>query len=79
MAGLPLRNTETGHAVASPSIVGGNLGLRSLFEIHDYFRLLRDFVHQHPWLFALTEAGCSTNSGIPDYRESGTVGSPMRP
>ena len=30
---------------------------------------LRDFVDRHQRLFVLTGAGCSTNSGIPDYRE----------
>jgi NAD-dependent SIR2 family protein deacetylase len=31
---------------------------------------LEDFVDRHPRLFVLTGAGCSTNSGIPDYRDS---------
>jgi NAD-dependent SIR2 family protein deacetylase len=31
---------------------------------------LRDFVDRHQRLFVLTGAGCSTNSGIPDYRDS---------
>lgn len=30
---------------------------------------LRDFVQAHRWLFVLTGAGCSTDSGIPDYRD----------
>jgi NAD-dependent SIR2 family protein deacetylase len=30
---------------------------------------LRDFVERHRRLFVLTGAGCSTNSGIPDYRD----------
>lgn len=30
---------------------------------------LRDFVARHPRLFVLTGAGCSTDSGIPDYRD----------
>ena len=31
---------------------------------------LQDFVGRHESLFVLTGAGCSTNSGIPDYRDS---------
>jgi NAD-dependent SIR2 family protein deacetylase len=30
---------------------------------------LRDFVERHRRLFVLTGAGCSTDSGIPDYRD----------
>jgi NAD-dependent SIR2 family protein deacetylase len=33
------------------------------------FTSLRDFVDRHRRLFVLTGAGCSTNSGIPDYRD----------
>jgi NAD-dependent SIR2 family protein deacetylase len=31
---------------------------------------LNDFVDRHPRLFVLTGAGCSTGSGIPDYRDA---------
>jgi NAD-dependent SIR2 family protein deacetylase len=31
---------------------------------------LQDFIDQHRRLFILTGAGCSTRSGIPDYRDS---------
>lgn len=31
---------------------------------------LVDFVNSHPRLFVLTGAGCSTESGIPDYRDA---------
>lgn len=31
---------------------------------------LVDFVRRHPRLFVLTGAGCSTDSGIPDYRDA---------
>jgi NAD-dependent SIR2 family protein deacetylase len=30
---------------------------------------LREFIQSHPKLFVLTGAGCSTDSGIPDYRD----------
>jgi NAD-dependent SIR2 family protein deacetylase len=33
------------------------------------FDSLQDFVRQHRRIFVLTGAGCSTNSGIPDYRD----------
>ncbi|MBV8743303.1 MAG: NAD-dependent protein deacetylase [Sinobacteraceae bacterium] len=32
--------------------------------------LLREFIQRHPRLFILTGAGCSTDSGIPDYRDT---------
>jgi len=32
--------------------------------------LLVEFVRRHPRLFVLTGAGCSTESGIPDYRDA---------
>lgn len=31
---------------------------------------LREFIEAHPRLFVLTGAGCSTDSGIPDYRDT---------
>jgi NAD-dependent SIR2 family protein deacetylase len=31
--------------------------------------MLRDFIERYPRLFVLTGAGCSTDSGIPDYRD----------
>jgi NAD-dependent SIR2 family protein deacetylase len=34
------------------------------------FASLQDFVDRHQRLFVLTGAGCSTNSGIPDYRDA---------
>jgi NAD-dependent SIR2 family protein deacetylase len=32
--------------------------------------VLRDFIDRHRRLFVLTGAGCSTDSGIPDYRDA---------
>ncbi|HVE20964.1 MAG TPA: NAD-dependent protein deacetylase [Acidocella sp.] len=32
--------------------------------------LLQDFIDRHRRLFVLTGAGCSTNSGLPDYRDA---------
>lgn len=32
--------------------------------------VLRAFIERHPRLFVLTGAGCSTDSGIPDYRDA---------
>jgi NAD-dependent SIR2 family protein deacetylase len=32
--------------------------------------LLAEFIERHPKLFVLTGAGCSTDSGIPDYRDA---------
>ena len=33
-------------------------------------RALAAFIHRHERLFVLTGAGCSTDSGIPDYRDA---------
>ncbi|WP_256354278.1 MULTISPECIES: NAD-dependent protein deacetylase [unclassified Variovorax] len=38
-------------------------------EPMDSAAALADFVLRHPRLFVLTGAGCSTESGIPDYRD----------
>ena len=40
---------------------------------------LEDFIAAHRRLFVLTGAGCSTGSGIPDYRGPGSVGRVRRP
>jgi len=34
------------------------------------FSSLGEFIENHPRLFVLTGAGCSTDSGIPDYRDA---------
>ena len=41
--------------------------------------LLLDFLESHPRLTILTGAGCSTESGIPDYRSPGGVWSRHKP
>ena len=40
---------------------------------------LQDFVGRHENLFVLTGAGCSTDSGIPDYRDATATGSGRQP
>lgn len=43
-------------------------------------RSLVEFIERHPRLFVLTGAGCSTDSGIPDYRDdAGEWKRPTRP
>lgn len=37
--------------------------------MHRHMPSLRDFIARHRRLFVLTGAGCSTDSGIPDYRD----------
>jgi NAD-dependent SIR2 family protein deacetylase len=37
--------------------------------MHDASAQLADWLHAHPRVFVLTGAGCSTASGIPDYRD----------
>ena len=39
---------------------------------------LEDFIAAHRRLFVLTGAGCSTGSGIPDYRDEQAPGSARR-
>ncbi len=39
-------------------------------KVHTGARALADFVRRHPRLVVLTGAGCSTPSGIPDYRDA---------
>jgi len=38
--------------------------------MNDTLSPLAEFVRRHPRLFVLTGAGCSTESGIPDYRDA---------
>ncbi len=39
-------------------------------DLNDGVTALADFVERHRTLFVLTGAGCSTRSGIPDYRDA---------
>jgi NAD-dependent SIR2 family protein deacetylase len=41
--------------------------------------LLVNFIREHQRIFVLTGAGCSTNSGIPDYRDSAGNWKRMQP
>ena len=41
-----------------------------MLDFMDPLAALADFAHRHPRLFVLTGAGCSTESGIPDYRDA---------
>lgn len=41
-----------------------------MLGLMDPLAALADFAHRHPRLFVLTGAGCSTESGIPDYRDA---------
>src|SRR6202050_2221296 len=47
------------------AIEGGRMFYASLMESD----ALREFIERHSRLFILTGAGCSTDSGIPDYRD----------
>jgi NAD-dependent SIR2 family protein deacetylase len=40
-----------------------------LLPVHAAGTALAEFIATHPRLFVLTGAGCSTDSGIPDYRD----------
>ena len=40
-----------------------------LFPMDPTLASLIDFTTRHPRLFVLTGAGCSTDAGIPDYRD----------
>src|ERR1700728_1333111 len=57
----------------APIGLAAALGNRRLIDIYRSMTPsipLQDFVDRHPRLFVLTGAGCSTNSGIPDYRDA---------
>ena len=41
-----------------------------MLDFMDPLAALADFAQRHPRLFVLTGAGCSTESGIPDYRDA---------
>ncbi|HEY0342214.1 MAG TPA: Sir2 family NAD-dependent protein deacetylase, partial [Steroidobacteraceae bacterium] len=45
-------------------------GRRMLYAFAMESDALRGFIERHPRLFVLTGAGCSTDSGIPDYRDA---------
>lgn len=43
---------------------------KTRYSIYSQMSALRDFVARYRRLFVLTGAGCSTDSGIPDYRDA---------
>ncbi len=49
---------------------GMTAGIAVATALRDDQQRLRDFIEAHRRLFVLTGAGCSTDSGIPDYRDS---------
>jgi NAD-dependent SIR2 family protein deacetylase len=48
----------------------GSARQRSVLSDVTEYPTLQDFVDRHQRLFVLTGAGCSTRSGIPDYRDA---------
>lgn len=55
---------DTGHVSMESASVIESFAMRSQIDA------LREFVDRHPRLFVLSGAGCSTGSGIPDYRDT---------
>ena len=68
---LPL--TRCGHAVytthRSPGIRPRRRFVITIWSVASAVESLIHFIHEHPRLLVLTGAGCSTDSGIPDYRD----------
>jgi NAD-dependent SIR2 family protein deacetylase len=56
--------------VPPPEAIAHSLSLIPPASIESDRARLRDFIETHPRLFVLTGAGCSTDSGIPDYRDT---------
>ena len=54
----------------SGSPIGARIGANIASRVDSLVDPLDEFVESHPRLFVLTGAGCSTDSGIPDYRDS---------
>src|SRR5579859_2550135 len=64
---MPLRSCT---AVRQPDTTLDASGVELARDIEIDRARLRDFIDAHPRLFVLTGAGCSTDSGIPDYRDT---------
>jgi NAD-dependent SIR2 family protein deacetylase len=56
--------------VQPPDLALDEISVSSAGDIQFDRARLRDFMDAHPRLFVLTGAGCSTDSGIPDYRDT---------
>jgi NAD-dependent SIR2 family protein deacetylase len=63
MVGTKLESARAKVSVAS-------FALRHYFSVMTECSSLQDFIDRHRRLFVLTGAGCSTRSGIPDYRDA---------
>jgi NAD-dependent SIR2 family protein deacetylase len=54
----------------NPSGWASNMASVEISTAATGYPALADFIERHPRLFVLTGAGCSTDSGIPDYRDA---------
>ena len=67
--GLQLPTAELGHRGSIRETRPSGIERRDSLDASSMETALQTFVESHQRLFILTGAGCSTNSGIPDYRD----------